>query len=49
MGISEKLTQQKLQEILLKICRESNEDKNKSAQDIIEEIKEQILMSTKNQ
>ncbi|MDN4526729.1 hypothetical protein [Fictibacillus fluitans] len=47
MSISEKLTQQKLQEILLEICRKSDENMNRSAQDIIEEIKKQILLSTK--
>jgi hypothetical protein len=48
MSISEKLTQQKLLEILLNIYRDEKEFRNREARDVITELKQQILSLTSN-
>lgn len=45
MLISKKLTQEKLQEILLDIYRKGQEDGNINVIDVIEDIKQQVIVA----
>ncbi|NWQ39177.1 hypothetical protein MLOOGBEN_00515 [Bacillus sp. EB106-08-02-XG196] len=47
MDISEHLTQQKLQEIMMNIYIKSIEAENVQVKDLIEEIKKQVLADSK--
>lgn len=48
MYISEKLTQQKLIEVLLNIYKNEKDFKDKEARELITELKQQILFITSN-
>lgn len=45
MSISESLTQQQLQEILLDICKKGNEAENIDMKELVEDMKQRILQS----